>query len=102
MASWKIATAWFISGREPRALTSCTFRKAKNPVMTLTGFFISKQAEENKHIADSDAVLRKVRLCCTSFAKCAAAVVEHRVFMTKIVASDLAASRTLNDVAQTK
>lgn len=69
---------------------------AVEPVMTFLGPFIGKQAKEEEHITNPDALIGEMRLGSIALPKYALAIDEHRIVVTKVAAID-ASSRYLFD-----
>ena len=74
---------------------------AKNAVVAVASALVGEQAEEEKHIANANALVLKVRLSRTSLAEQALAAGEHGIFMAKVCTRNPSSSKPLATIPTT-
>ena len=54
-------------------------------MMALAGHFVREETEEEKDIANADALPSKMRLGSAALSEQAASIEEHRIFVTQVI-----------------
>lgn len=96
---WSVQWAKFtISGRNHFFHLKVT----ENAVVTFACALIGKQAEKQKHVTKTDALISEVRLGRTALAEQAFASREHQIFMAKMISRNPAPCDLLDDLAESE